>query len=276
MALLPNWSATPIPVIGMLHLPPLPGSSRWAGDFEAVRGFVLRDAESLCAGGVDGLMIENFGDTPFYPDRVPAISVAAITALACEVRRRFDVPLGINVLRNDGRSALAVAVASGASFIRVNVLCGARVTDQGLLQGIAHDLLRERAFWKSAETIRILADVDVKHSAPLAVRPLEVEISDVIHRGHADAIIVSGQATGSATDTPTLIVAKNAAGTTPVIIGSGVSTETAPELIAHGAGGLIVGTSLKFDGQVSNPVDPIRVRSLMEAVHHASPSIDAG
>ena len=213
-------------------------------------------------------MIENFGDTPFYPDRVPAITVAAITALACEVRWRFDVPLGINVLRNDGRSALAVAVACNASFIRVNVLCGARVTDQGLLQGIAHDLLRERANLK-AEAIRILADVDVKHSAPLAARPFEVEVSDVIHRGHADAIIVSGAVTGSATDTKTLRAAKAAAGATSVLIGSGVSEETVPELIANGADGLIVGTSLKFDGRVSNPVDSQRVRLLVEAVRHA-------
>ena len=153
MSLLPQWSSVRVPVIGMLHLPPLPGSSRWSGDLNAVRDFVLRDVEALCAGGVDGLMIENFGDTPFYPGRVPAITVAAMTALACEVRRATDVPLGINMLRNDGLSALAVAVASGASFIRVNVLCGARVTDQGLLQGIAHDLLRERANLK-AESIR--------------------------------------------------------------------------------------------------------------------------
>ena len=269
MPLLPQWSATPVPVIGMLHLPPLPGSSGWAGDLETVRDFVLHDAESLCTGGVDGLMIENFGDTPFYPDRVPAITIAAITALACEVRRRFDVPLGINVLRNDGRSALAVAVASGASFVRVNVLCGARVTDQGLLQGIAHDLLRERANLRT-EAVRILADVEVKHSAPLAARPLEVEVSDVIHRGHADAIIVSGAMTGSATETQTLRAAKRSAGTTPVLVGSGVSVETVAELIAHGADGLIVGTSFKFDGRVSNPVDPQRVRSLVEAVRLAT------
>ncbi len=269
MSLLPQWSSVRLPVIGMLHLPPLPGSSRWGGDWEAVRQFVLHDATALCAGGVNGLMIENFGDTPFYPDRVPAITVAAMTALASEVRRATDVPLGINMLRNDGRSALAVAVASGAAFIRVNVLCGARVTDQGLLQGIAHDLLRERANLK-AEAIRILADVDVKHSAPLAARPLEVEVSDVIQRGHADAIIVSGAATGSATEMHTLQAATRAASQTPVFIGSGVSVETIPELIAHGASGLIVGTSLKFDGRISNPVDPARVRALVEAVRQIS------
>ena len=90
-------------------------------------------------------MMENFGDIPFYPGRVPAYVVAQMTAIAAEVLRTVKVPLGINVLRNDGLSALAVAVAVGASFIRVNVLCGARVCDQGVLQGIAHDLLRERA-----------------------------------------------------------------------------------------------------------------------------------
>lgn len=266
MSLLPQWSATPIPVIGMLHLPPLPGSARWAGDWEAVRRFVLHDAETLSAGGVDGLMIENFGDTPFYPDRVPAITIAAMTALACEVRRTTSIPIGINVLRNDGRSALAIAVASDASFIRVNVLCGARVTDQGLLQGIAHDLLRERAALKSAESIRILADVDVKHSAPLAARPLDVEIHDVIQRGLADAIIVSGAATGSVTESHTLRAASRAASQTPVFVGSGVSIESLPNLFAHGANGLIVGTSLKLDGLVSNPVDLPRVIALVAAV----------
>src|SRR5690606_13240725 len=114
-----------------------------------------------------GLMLENFGDTPFYPRRVAAHTVAAMTAIAVEVRRQVDLPLGINVLRNDGLSALGIAAASGADFIRVNVLSGARVTDQGIVQGIAHDLLRERR-WLGAESVKILADVNVKHSAPLA------------------------------------------------------------------------------------------------------------
>ncbi len=268
MPLLPEWSSTAVPVIGMLHLPPLPGSSRWKGDLEAVRDFVLRDAASLYEGGIDGLMLENFGDTPFFPDRVPAQTVAAMTALACDVRRQINVPLGINVLRNDGRSALAVAVASNASFIRVNVLCGARVTDQGLLQGIAHDLLRERASLH-ADHIRILADVDVKHSAPLAARPLEVEVRDVIERSLADAIIVSGNATGHMIDVQTLVTARQGSGSAPVLIGSGVTAGSAGTLIAQGAGGLIVGTSLKIDGRVSNPVDVTRVQSLMKAVRAA-------
>src|SRR3954466_9139642 len=156
MSLLAQWSSVRKPVIGMLHLPPLPGSPRYArapgGD--AIRELVLRDAEALAGGGVHGLMLENFGDVPFYPGRVPAHTVAAMTAIAAEVRRQFpELPLGINVLRNDGQSALAIATAVGAQYVRVNILCGARLADQGILQGIAHELLRERAMLR-AEHVR--------------------------------------------------------------------------------------------------------------------------
>ena len=268
MSLLAQWSTIKVPVVGMLHSPPLPGSAGYRGDFDAIVQFVLQDAQSLRDGGVDGLMLENFGDTPFFPDRVPAITVAAMTALATAVRRQVDLPLGINVLRNDGRSALAVAAVCGAAFIRVNVLCGARVTDQGLLQGIAHDLLRERAAL-GCQHIRILADVDVKHSAPLAPRPIDVETRDLVHRAHADGIIVSGQATGHPTDAGTLVEVRNAAAPIPVFVGSGLTAENVGELIQSGAGGLIVGSSLKLGGEIANPVGLQRVQELMKAVHAA-------
>src|ERR1043165_8697312 len=170
--LLPGWSNIAKPVIGMLHLLPLPGAPRYGSPLGPGRSALLRDAELLAQGGVHGLMIENFGDAPFYPARVPAHVVAHMTALATEVKRKApQLPLGINVLRNDGMSALAIAHAVGADYIRVNVLCGVRVADQGLLHGIAHDLLRLRAEL-GATRIKIFADVDVKHSAPLAARPL--------------------------------------------------------------------------------------------------------
>ncbi len=179
--LVARWPAGRKVVIGMVHLMPLPGSPRYGGDLRAVREAAMRDAAALAEGGVDGLMIENFGDVPFYPGRVPAYVVAHMTALTVEVRRRFDLPVGINVLRNDGRSGLAVAHAAGAQFVRVNVLCGARAADQGVIQAIAHDLLRERAALRA--DVKIFADVDVKHSAPLAPRALAEEAADTLHRG---------------------------------------------------------------------------------------------
>jgi len=245
----------------MLHLRPLPGSPRYNGDLAAVRESLLRDADALAVGGVHGLMLENFGDAPFYPGRVPAAVIAHMTALAGEVRQRFPLPLGINVLRNDGQSALAVAQAAGAQFIRVNVLCGARVTDQGVIQGIAHALLRQRAAL-GAEAIRIFADVDVKHSAPLAPRGLAEEVEDTVQRGLADTVIVSGTATGQAASLTQVRTARAAAGGVPVFVGSGVTAFTIAAFRRH-ADGFIIGTAFKRGGVATHPVEPARVRAVM-------------
>jgi membrane complex biogenesis BtpA family protein len=260
--------ATPSPlVIGMLHVPALPGTPGSALTLKALRDRVLDDAAKLADAGVNALMIENFGDIPFFPGRVGHETVAYLTMLALAVRHaHHHLPLGINVLRNDGLSALAVAHASGAGYIRVNVLCAARVTDQGILQGIAHDLLRLRK-QLGAEAIEILADVDVKHSAPLgAPRPIEVEVEDVVHRGLADALVVSGTGTGKATDPRKLAAVKAAAGNhAPVFVGSGASLATVAELAPH-ADGFIVGTSLKESANPGGPIDPAKAAHFVQFV----------
>jgi uncharacterized protein len=253
------------PVIGMIHLRPLPGSPRFDGDLTAICDAALRDAAALAEGGVAGVMMENFGDVPFFPGRAQAHVVAAMTALACAVRRAIELPLGINVLRNDGQSAMAIAMAAGAQFIRVNVLCGARVTDQGVINGIAHDLLRDRMMLNAKE-IAILADVDVKHSAALAPRPLAEEVADTVERGLADALIVSGTGTGRATDPQHVKAARQAAPSTPLFIGSGVDVTTIGQYLPH-ADGFIVGTAAKKDGRVENPVDVDRVRELLRRIN---------
>ncbi len=264
-----NWNGIwpengPI-VIGMLHLPPLPGAPRFAGRGVDVVTPMLTDAERLLAGGVHGLMLENFGDTPFYPERVPAETVAEMTRIAGQIRDRFDLPLGINVLRNDGRSALAVAAAVGAAFIRVNVLGGARVADQGVLRGCAHDLLRDRVRLDAAH-IRIFADVNVKHSAALGHgRPLGDEVRDLVQRGGADALIVSGPRTGASVEQGELALVRESAAGTPVLVGSGVTRDNIAGLRGH-ADGFIVGTAFKVDGDVHQPVDPRRVRELLAEV----------
>lgn len=250
-------------VIGMLHLPALPGSPRHALSLAAIREHVLRDAAALSEGGVDGLMLENFGDAPFFPNRVPPHVVAMLAVIGHEVKSRFGLPLGINVLRNDGLGALAVAVACGASFIRVNVFTGARVADQGLLQGEAHEIMRYRKLLSC--DVRVFADVAVKHSAPLGERSLQDEVEDTVHRGGADAIIVSGAATGKATSLHDIRTAKLAAGDAAVLVGSGVTAANVAETMRV-ADGVIAGTALKEDGITTNPVDPARVKAFMQAV----------
>jgi membrane complex biogenesis BtpA family protein len=247
----------------MVHLRPLPGSPD-GGDLAAVEEAALADARALAKGGADALALENFGDAPFFPDRVPAITVASMTRVARRLRDAVDLPLGINVLRNDAIAALSIAVAVEAAFIRVNVLTGARVADQGILQGRAHELLRLRREL-DASSIRILADVDVKHSAPLSTMPLEQEVADTLRRGRADAVIVSGTGTGGAIDPESLRRVRRAAGGSPVLAGSGVTPDAVASLAEH-VDGYIVGTWLKRDGRVDRPVEIDRVRRLAAAI----------
>jgi hypothetical protein len=249
-------------LVGMVHLPPLPGAPRYGGDREAIRRRAVEDARALESGGIDAVLVENFGDAPFYPGRVPRNVVASMTRLAGEVARAVDLPVGVNLLRNDGESAVAVAAATGASFVRVNVHAGARVTDQGVVEGRAHETLRLRD--RLDADVGILADHAVKHSAPLGAG--ETAPADLLERGLADGVVVSGPATGEAVDRDSLrAVAETCAGDdTPVVVGSGVAEDTVGEILDV-ADAAIVGTALKEGGETTNPVDSDRVRRLVDA-----------
>lgn len=262
------------PLIATLHFPPLPGAPRYAGNWRELRRRVCQDAEAYVAGGVDAVLLENFGDAPFFPGSVPPVTLTHFAALAVELRERIPLPLGINLLRNDASGALAIACAAGAQFIRVNVLCGARVTDQGLVQGTAHQVLRERAQFGSPQ-IQILADVQVKHSAALAPRGMEEEVGETFERGGADAIIVTGRATGAAVDPATLELARGAAGRRTVLIGSGVTDSNVMQL-ARFADGFIVGSFLKQGGDVQAPVDIDRVIHLQRTLERIRKGAAAG
>src|SRR5262252_1791667 len=183
-------------LIGVIHLAPLPESPRYGGDLAAVAAAAARDARALAEAGFDGIVVENFGDAPFVPDRVSPVTVAAMTACALAVRAAAPgLPLCVNVLRNDAEAALAIAIAASAEMIRVNVHTGARVTDQGVIEGRAHVTLRERRAL-GADRVALLCDVDVKHSAPLAARPIGEEAEELVGRGLCDAVLVTGSGTG--------------------------------------------------------------------------------
>lgn len=241
-------------MIGMVHLRPLPGSPRFAGDFDAVIQAAVADALVWEQAGANSLMVENFGDVPFYKGDVPRETVTAMTRVAGEIRRAVPgLPLGINVLRNDGLSAIAVAAAVGASYIRINVLSGSAVTDQGIIEGQAADLMRYRKAL-GAEHIKVLADVRVKHAASLAERPLQDEVEELVHRAGADAVIVSGTGTGKPTDPGHAAEVKQYSGDTPVLIGSGADANSIP-LLKDACDGFIVGSAAKPRGNIDEPVD---------------------
>ncbi len=253
----------------MVHLPSLPGAPGFDGDRGAIRRRVRADARALADGGVDGLIVENFGDAPFHPDDVPEHVVASMTDLTGLVRREVDCRVGVNVLRNDATAAVSVAAAAGADFVRVNVHTGARVTDQGVIEGRANETLRLRD--RLDADVSILADTGVKHSAPLGGASGERGVAgdgvdDLVDRGLADGVIVSGPRTGEAVETDRLeaVAERCAERGVPLYVGSGVTPETAPELLSV-ADGVIVGTALKRGGETTAPVEEARVRRLVDA-----------
>lgn len=249
------------PIIGMLHAPPLPGAPRWQAPFSAVIERVLADVEALASGGADGLMLENFGDVPFHAGSVPPATVAALAVLAREVRRASALPLGINVLRNDADAALAIAAATGARFIRVNVHTGAMLTDQGWITGRAAETLRRRA--ELNVPVAIFADVLVKHAVPPAGLTAAAAARDTWERGLADALVVSGEATGAATDAERLHAVRAAVPGAPLLVGSGL--DAAGIELLRLADGAIVGSALQRDGRAGEPVERERVERLLTA-----------
>ena len=256
----------PCAVVGMVHLRALPGCPRWAGDMPALLAAALDDARALAEGGADALLVENHGDVPFTARRVDAATVAGMAVAIAEIRRAVPLPVGVNVLKNDVRSALAVAAATGARFVRVNVHVGAVAADQGIIESDAHDTLRYRRLL--GVDVAILADVQAKHGLPLAPMPLEQEARDCYARGLADALVVSGVATGEPTPMTDLKRVRGAVPEAPLLVGSGASPETVAELLSV-ADAVIVGTSIKRDGRLSNPVDVDRVRRLVAAARGA-------
>jgi len=258
-------------LFGVVHLRPLPGASRGVASIEDVLGPALADAGALAEGGVDGIVVENFGDAPFYKgdrgDPVPASVPAMMAVVAQKVREATGLPLGINVLRNDGCAALAVAAAAGASYVRVNVLSGAFHTDQGIIEGEAARVAAERR--RLGLRVTLLGDLLVKHAMPLAPVDPVTAARDLAERSGADAVIVSGARTGESVDRAFLEEIALAVPGVPVWIGSGLNEENAADLWPH-CQGAIVGTSLKVGGIVDAPVDPARVRSLRRVLDRLS------
>lgn len=253
----------PLPrLVGMVHLLPLPGSPRFDGSIDGVLSTAIEDARVLVDAGFPALMVENFGDVPFFADHVPAETVAAMT-LAVDRVTSLGFPVGVNVLRNDALAALGIAAATGARFVRVNVLTGVMYTDQGPIIGNAAEVQRQRKALDPG--IEIWADVMVKHAtAPAGVDAEQVAI-DTAERGLADALIVSGSGTGKTIDLDTAKAVRQAVRTgLRVVAGSGVTAASIDHMLKW-VDTILVGSSIKVDGDPNNRPDPLRAKAFVEA-----------
>ena len=249
-------------LIGVVHLLPLPGAPRPSPGLDAVIVRACADARALAEGGADAAILENFGDAPFTGGTVDPFTVAAMTRIAIAVRDAApQLPLGINVLRNDARAALGVAAAAGAVFIRINVHTGVMVTDQGVLTGDARGTLLERN--RLGATVALVADVMVKHAVPLGEQTIEDAARDTLLRGHADVLVVTGRGTGLPLDPNHLARLRAVVPSAPLWAGSGVTPELAGRLDIDGA---IVGTWLHQDADLTQPLETQRVHAMKAAL----------
>lgn len=258
-------------LIGMIHCPAFPGAPRYRG---AARGeiidFCLRDAERLISNGMHGLIVENHGDIPFSkPEDIGFETAAFMAVITDRIGQAFDVPIGVNVLANAPIPAIAIAAASGASFIRVNQWANAYIANEGFMEGRAADALRYRSKLR-AEGIAVFADSHVKHGSHAIVADRSVtELTRDLAFFDADAVIATGQRTGdsaAAGEIETICAATHL----PVLVGSGVTPDNVLSILGL-VDAVIVASSLKEKGVWWNPVDPSRVQMFVQA---ARPALD--
>lgn len=222
----------------------------------------VAESALLAHAGFDAVIVENFGDTPFAAESVAPETISAMSLVVDRVVRTVGIPVGVNVLRNDSLAALAIAATAGAVFIRVNVLSGVYATDQGFITGRAAELIRRRK--AIAPHVKIAADVHVKHAQPVSQPDIARAAEETAYRAGADALIVSGPATGAETDVDALRRVARAVRDRPIWVGSGVSATSVKTLLGI-ADGVIVGTSLKRGGKTTAPLDSRRVKTFVQA-----------
>jgi membrane complex biogenesis BtpA family protein len=256
-------------VIGVIHSLPLPGAPAYDGmPMAQVTAFAVAEAQRYAAGGVHGLIVENHGDIPFAkPEHLGPETAACMAVMTAAVRQAVPLPVGVNVLANGAIQAIAVAVAAGASFVRVNQWANAYVANEGFIEGPAAEATRFRARLQ-ARSIRIFADVHVKHGAHAITADRSItELARDVEFFDADAAIATGQRTGdSATMDELRTIASGTA--LPVLVGSGVNPDNVCDILGV-ADAVIVASYLKQDGVWWNPVDPDRLRVFMAAAGKA-------
>jgi len=249
-------------LIGVIHAQALPGTPAAKLDVGTITSIAVAEARLYQQAGFHGLLIENTHDRPYLKTNVGPEIVAALSVVAAEVKRSVSLPLGIQVLAGANASALAVALASGASFVRVEGFVFAHVADEGLIEASAGSLLRYRRAI-GADHLRVFADVKKKHSAHAITADMDIaETARAAEFFAVDGVIVSGLATGQPADPDEVRSVSKAVGI-PTLIGSGITAENIGQFADADA--FIVGSSIKEGGHWPNPIDPERAAAVARA-----------
>ena len=249
-------------IIGMLHLLPLPGSPNYSGSIDDVLDRAKSDLENLLEGGFTKVNIENYGDIPFPKKPSSPVTISSFTKIVTKLEQEFDFDFGIQVMRNDALSGMSIAHVTGASFIRVNVLTGAMIAEEGIVEGDARSLIELRK--KLNSDVKVYADVLVKHAVPLGNQDLRLTAKATVERNMADGIIITGDITGEEASVDDLINLKDEIDK-PILVGSGINKDNVNNYLKY-CDGVIVGTSLKENNMTNNPVSKENVREFIKVV----------
>lgn len=252
-------------VIGMVHCLPLPGTAGFDGDYQQILRRAVEDAVTLEKAGVDAVIVENMGDTPFSA-LLNTAQIAALSAAAIEVRKAVKIPIGIDAAFNDCKASLAIAGIAGADFVRVPVFVDTVVFTDGYIMPCAKECMEYRKQLNLSH-VKILADVQVKHAHMLLPHIAVEQSAKEAAANGADAIIVTGSEIG--VETPIDMIARvKKAVSLPVFAGSGVNASNISEQMQT-ADGAIIGSSLKKGGILTNPIDYDLVREVIEGLKRA-------
>ena len=252
------------PVVGVIHVGALPGTPRGSQPVSELAASARNEARMYGESGVDGVIIENMHDVPYLRGEVGPEIVAAMTAIAVEVKHECRLPVGVQILAGANIEAMAVAHAADLDFIRAEGYAYAHIADEGLIQASAAQLLRHRKMI-GATRVQVWADVKKKHAAHAITADVSLgETAETVEFMGADCVIVTGSATGKPPTISDVHEAKKHCGL-PVFLGSGMTETNVSEFYDH-ADGFIIGSAFKVDGLWSNTIDPSRVIAFMKIV----------
>ena len=248
----------------MVHVAALPGAPKNKLGIQEIVLKAFKDAKALAEGGVDAVMIENMHDRPYLNRKAGPEIIAAMTSVACYLRKELNIPLGIQVLAGANNEALAVALAAGMDFIRAEGFVFGHLADEGMMNSDAGELFRYRK-QIGAEHIRIYTDIKKKHSSHAISGDVSIaETAKAAEFFLSDGVIITGNATGEKASPDDLKQVKQSV-QIPLLIGSGITAENIGDYWEL-ADGFIVGSSLKFNGKWGNDVDPNRVAAFIQVV----------
>ena len=258
----------PKPILAMVHTGPSPGAPGYRS-IESTVERAVTEAKLYADLGVDGLVLENMHDFPCIHEREHGPEVAAfMTRVAVCVKRQVgQLPVGVQVLFQANKTALAVALAAQCDFIRAEGWTFAHVSDKGIAEACAGTVLRYRRAI-GAHDIPVFCDVKKKHAAHSWTGDVPIEeIAHLMQLHHADGVVVTGVRTGEEPCTDDLRAVRDAT-PLPVLVGSGVTAENI-ECLVGCADGFIIGSAFKEGGVWNAPVCEHRVQHIVGAAEHA-------